>query len=653
MGQDAHAGFEKLRRDVPRLVETLHLGDEIDILNWSGVVDKKLLPRLAGDFPLVAAICGGGSSGKSTLFNALIGEHVSPTGGTAGINRRVLAAVSKRRFGSAGEFQTLLEPFGYRPQPLADKHDLASPGDLLYVLKNKVPPNLILLDTPDFDTGLKGAYTNREMTRQALELSDIFIYIFTNANYNNRDNTDFVSEMLSDIGRRKCYLVYRVYASYGDQEILGHARTVAGNLYGKSADEYVLGIYRADEDNRVAADEKFMALGPVDGKTRDSLTDELERMDTAALRSELVASVYEDALTFARDATAQARDSRERLCFYRDVLQAAQSVSVQDALQHLPLEPVLKRFTDIWYAGDPGYLKVMRKTGRFVDAPLRAAVSAAKWITGKKRAQKNPDAHLNEFPEQFEEDLLVAVNNLRRQAVGPELSVALQANDPAARAMVRMARGAGSRKDDRPGERVHAQGASRGKLTFTAKTHTAITQAQEKLKTKDWQTTLDAVVADGARIADIPGHIDGELRQLAAHFRETMGFISRVRQTFSALLTVLPATAAMTYILTTGDPVGAVGIKVKLAGLFGLKDLYALVAIPATTGLNRADRKQLEFMLVPITRTWLNDKLGSVQSLFEKEITGEIIAAANQALDASRELIDNIEDAMKRLNRER
>ncbi|MBW2613571.1 MAG: hypothetical protein JRE12_14600, partial [Deltaproteobacteria bacterium] len=143
--------------------------------------------------------------------------------------------------------------------------------------------------------------------------------------------------------------------------------------------------------------------------------------------------------------------------------------------------------------------------------------------------------------------------------------------------------------------------------------------------------------------------IDSELAQLAEHFRNKMGLMSRIRQTFSAFLTVLPATAAITYILSTGDPVGAAGIKVKLTGLFGLKDLYALVAIPATSGLKKADQKQLEILLIPITRTWLDDKLKTIQMLFEKEISGDILTAANQALDESETLIRSIEGTLAHL----
>ena len=126
-----------------------------------------------------------------------------------------------------------------------------------------------------------------------------------------------------------------------------------------------------------------------------------------------------------------------------------------------------------------------------------------------------------------------------------------------------------------------------------------------------------------------------------------MGVWTKIRQTFSALLNVVPATAAVTYILSTGDPVGAAGIKVKLTGLFGLHDLYALVAIPATTGLKKADQKQLDAMLGPIVQTWLNNKFKEVQDLFEQEITGGIIRVAKDAMDESENLINQIEVNIK------
>ncbi len=71
----------------------------------------------------------------------------------------------------------------------------------------------------------------------------------------------------------------------------------------------------------------------------------------------------------------------------------------------------------------------------------------------------------------------------------------------------------------------------------------------------------------------------------------------------------------------------------KLTGLFGLNDLYALVALPATTGLKSADKKQLEQMLVPVAKTWLDNNLTTVQELFSREITGAILRIAEKTRD--------------------
>ena len=145
--------------------------------------------------------------------------------------------------------------------------------------------------------------------------------------------------------------------------------------------------------------------------------------------------------------------------------------------------------------------------------------------------------------------------------------------------------------------------------------------------------------------------MEKDLEKLADHFRSKMGLWRKVSQTFWAFLNVLPATVAVTYVLSTGDPVGAAGLKVKLAGLFGAKDLYALFAIPVTTGLKSADRKQIEDMLAPIIRTWLNHKLNTVQVLFEENITGEILLNSRQSLEEADQLINAADELIATLTR--
>ena len=360
MQTDRYDALTQLRDHIPRLADLLKIGNEEEIQSWQDIVDAKLLSRFAPDFPMVAAICGGGSSGKSTLFNSLVEEPFAPTGGTAGLNRRVLFSIPAAHAGQPRLLTDLARPFQSELQLLQDSAQLTTPGEPLYVVNQSVLNNLVLLDTPDFDTGAKGAYTNREITRMALEASDILIYVFTNSNYNNRDNTDFIARMLTGIGMRKCFLIYRVYPSFTRQEVRDHAMAVARGIYGDRADKFLLGIYRTDEDNQVAAGRQFMKLTPLE-KGDPEFSTALADIDGAALRIELYGSILSDVIQQAASVANQSKVSRDELQLYRDALQMAQSHSVQEALKHFPMDRVMRRFAQIW--GQDG------STARKIHAP--------------------------------------------------------------------------------------------------------------------------------------------------------------------------------------------------------------------------------------------------------------------------------------------
>jgi hypothetical protein len=121
-----------LKDNIPDLAKLLKFGDGPDIASWINIVEAKLIPRFSSDFPIVTAICGGGSSGKSTLFNALSGERHAPIGGRAGMNRRVLFSVPETLVEQNRVVADLVEPFKSDLQPLKDSDDLTRPGNPLY-----------------------------------------------------------------------------------------------------------------------------------------------------------------------------------------------------------------------------------------------------------------------------------------------------------------------------------------------------------------------------------------------------------------------------------------------------------------------------------------------------------------------------------------
>jgi hypothetical protein len=640
--QHLNDALQKVRSDIPRVMDVLGLDRHKAADAWAQIIDKKLLARLSPDFPLTITICGGGSSGKSTLFNTIAGEELSPVGGSAGLNRRVLASAHGEFLNRADFLSALFEPFGTPPLPLKHKDELMTPGHPVYVLSNAIPKNLVLLDTPDFDTGAKGVYVNRDVARQALESSDILIYIFTNSNYNNRENTDFISEMLTGIGMRKCFLIYRVYPSFQTREVREHAMTVAGNLYGSVADQYVLGVYRADEDNAVASGKKLMTLRPV-RKDDLSFVDALMRIDSAGIRLALLSSILNDVLTGAEKFLEQAKISNTALGLYLDALRTAQSHCVRQALSHFPVDRVMKRFVDIWLSTDPPLIRAMRKTGNVVELPFKIAAGVAKTIkntlTGKEKAFDQED-----FGDALKEDLLNAVNRMRYQTLNTQISVLAALKDPVTRRMSdavdRISAEKGINDPETPRKEIEQE---KGALKFVVSAHPVIFPQQETIRRKDWKSIQESILSQHEVISELSLDIEKDLKDLADSFRRKMGMWTKIRQMFAAFLNVVPATAAITYILSTGDPVGAVGIKVKLTGLFGLHDLYALIAIPATTGLKKADQAQLKEMLGPIIQTWLNSKLNAVKDLFEKEITGGILQIAKDTLESSDALIQRID----------
>jgi hypothetical protein len=628
------------------LAELLKFGDRSDIASWMNIIAAKLIPRFSSEFPIVAAICGGGSSGKSTLFNSLSGERLAPTGGRAGMNRRVLFSIPETLVAQNRVVVDMAEPFKADLQPLGDSADLTTPGNPLYVINRSGPADLVLLDTPDFDTGARGEYVNRDVTRMALEASDIFIYIFTNSNYNNRDNTDFMSRMLTGIGRRKCFLIYRVYPSFSDQEVQEHAMTVAGGIYGDDAAKNLLGIYRADEDNRVAAAEQDLKLRPVPAKGPEFVS-ALASLDAPELRLELHGSILSDALKKAADLLGDAGCSLDELRLYLDAFQTVQSQYVHEALKHFPMDRVMKKFAKIWARTDPTHIKFMRKAGSVVEFPLKVLFGAAGWAKDRVIAGKAVPADSGNFHKKMEEDLVTAVTSLHAQAIGPQITVSGSLNDPVVKRMSDLVERLGVQKRNAEVQNPRAESADQDHvLRFFVDTHPAVFSEQERLRDQDFRSILQSILSQKEELVDIPQDMIADLKDLADHFRSKMGVWTKISQTFWASLNVLPATAAVTYVLSTGDPVGAAGIKVKLTGLFGAKDLYALVAIPVTTQLKKADQQQLKTMLGPIAEAWFNHKLKKVQQLFEETITAGTIRMANDTIERATARIADIKNSM-------
>ena len=151
-------------------------------------LNRSVIPQLSSDWPLLVAVTGGGSSGKSTLFNFLAGAKVSASDPTAGYTRRMVAAIHPKVVADKQKMAMLFERFraNARPRALSKPEEALEPGEPVYVECLNVPEHLVLVDTPDFDVGTKEGFTNRAAAKEILDVADVILYVVTNATYNNK-----------------------------------------------------------------------------------------------------------------------------------------------------------------------------------------------------------------------------------------------------------------------------------------------------------------------------------------------------------------------------------------------------------------------------------------------------------------------------------
>lgn len=160
-----------------------------DCEDWQNLLQFKLVPHLAGEGCLIAAIAGGTNTGKSTLFNLLLGEWVSPPVMTAAATRHPVLAANGVRAAQCLDGKLVPE---FKAQAFDDPDAAVSadyPEETLFVAEiESLPERLVLLDTPDVDS-IEQA--NWDVAENIRAVGDVLVAVLTAEKYRDDRVVEF------------------------------------------------------------------------------------------------------------------------------------------------------------------------------------------------------------------------------------------------------------------------------------------------------------------------------------------------------------------------------------------------------------------------------------------------------------------------------
>ena len=363
--------------------------------DWPGIpalvdrLERDLLPRTAGEHDhLVVGIVGPNNAGKSALFNALVAgvetpgatapPVISPSIATGGATRRLVGALHAD-LRVALEAEPTLQRFpmrGVTPGPngvevATESVEGASVSELLLVETSDLPESLLLVDTPDFDSVLRG---NRAVTDALLAVADVALVVVTKHTYQNHDVIEFLGRWL-DHGR-PWVLVYN--ESIDDETTRAHADKIEADLGGVPE-----AIFHAPFDLGVARGEH--ALVPL------GLDDEVGGVPLArwlrdlGARTDLKARAMEASLAGLRDDLEElgtvARSASSEVVRLTEASRA-RGVTLGRAVarEAMPMGPFLEAFREVLDERPSAVQREFRRGLKWTGTQL---FGGARWVASK------------------------------------------------------------------------------------------------------------------------------------------------------------------------------------------------------------------------------------------------------------------------------
>jgi len=176
--------IDRLAEELPELersIEPLELAPLAD-QEWYEQLRRKLQPQLSRGEVIVAAVVGGTNIGKSMIFNHLAGASLSAISSQASGTKHPVCLVPTG-FRDRHELQEFFPGFELHRWESASEPLQSEEKHLLFTREvEHLPPDLLLLDTPDVDSD---APVNWERADRIRQCADVLVAVLTQQKYND------------------------------------------------------------------------------------------------------------------------------------------------------------------------------------------------------------------------------------------------------------------------------------------------------------------------------------------------------------------------------------------------------------------------------------------------------------------------------------
>jgi hypothetical protein len=187
---DCATSVEQLHRSLVALEkrsDVLQL-DGLRQSEWFQLLEQKLLPQMTDSAFLVAAVVGGTNLGKSVVFNHLAGTRASATSPLASGTKHPVCLVPSG-FEETRKLADVFPDFELRDWSSADAALEEITQDVLFWRPSEnMPPNLLVLDTPDIDSDARINWDRADKIRRS---ADVLIAVLTQQKYNDAAVKEF------------------------------------------------------------------------------------------------------------------------------------------------------------------------------------------------------------------------------------------------------------------------------------------------------------------------------------------------------------------------------------------------------------------------------------------------------------------------------